>query len=338
VSFVRHDERFEDVLGASPELIRVVDVDAHEGPVYSPKEDALYFTTVRRERVSIKRLSLADGSVSFVVYDANNANGMFLDQDGSLVVCEQGTCTEPARISRVDPATGAADTIVDGFGGFRLNSPNDVVVRSDGTIWFTDPSYGYRQGFRPEPELSDGVYRYDPASARVSVAACLLDKPNGLAFSPDERTLYVGDNGRPHHLLAFEARPNGSLRRRRVLARATPEHPDGLKVDAKGRIYASALHGIQVFDPAGDLLGEIALPGAVNFTFGGPERNVLFITADTAIWAAVLNAKGASPWHSSAPARSSTMAARRASPRPPQPKPAPAAAASSSRSSIPPAS
>jgi gluconolactonase len=337
-TFVPHDERFDEVLGESPELIRILDVDAHEGPVYSAAEDALYFTTVRRERVSIKRLALADGSVSLVVHDANNANGMFLDRDGSLVVCEQGTFAEPARVSRVDPATGAAETLVDGFGGLRLNSPNDVVVRSDGTIWFTDPSYGHRQGFRPEPELSDGVYRYDPLSDRVRVAACLLDKPNGLAFSPDERTLYVGDNGRPHHLLAFEVRPNGSLRRRRVLAHATREHPDGLKVDTEGRIYASALHGIQIFDPTGDLLGEITLPGAVNFTFGGPGRNVLFITADTAIWAAVLNAKGAFPWHSSAPAKSSTTPARRRSPRPPQPKPALAAAVSSSRSSIPPAS
>jgi gluconolactonase len=338
VTFVRHDERFEDVLGESPELIRVVDVDAHEGPVYSAEEDALYFTTVRRERVSIKRLALADGSVSLVVHDANNANGMFLDRDGSLVVCEQGTFAEPARISRVDPATGTAETLVDAFGGYRLNSPNDVVVRSDGTVWFTDPSYGHRQGFRPDPELSDVVYRYDPLADRVSVAACLFDKPNGLAFSPDERTLYVADNGRPHHLLAFDVRSNGSLHRRRVVAPATREHPDGLKVDTQGRIYASALQGIQVFDPAGDLLGEIVLPGAVNFTFGGPERNVLFITADSAVWAAVLNAKGASPWHSSAPAESSTTAARRPSPRPPQPTPALAAAGSSSQSSIPPAS
>ncbi len=338
MTFVSHDERFADVLGESPRRVRVVDVEAHEGPVYSAEEDALYFTTVPRRdsrgvpRVSIQRLDVNTLRIATVRANANVANGMFLDRDGSLVVCEQGTFTQPARISRVDPATGAAETLVDGCEGFRLNSPNDVVVRSDGTIWFTDPSYGHRQGFRPEPELADGVYRYDPRSDRLSVAADSFDKPNGLAFSPDERTLYVADNGSPHHLLAFDVRANASLHRRRVVAVGTREHPDGLKVDTEGRVYASALHGIQVFAPAGDLLGEISLPGAVNFAFGGPGGNVLFITADTAIWAAVLNAKGASPWHSSAPAESSMTQAPRPSPRPHSPTPARAEAASSSPS------
>jgi gluconolactonase len=325
--FVTHDECFEGVLGEVPRLVRVADVDAHEGPVYAAGEDALYFTTAPKRvrgvpRVAIRRLQL-DGlrfpleqlRITTVRADANVANGMFLDRDGSLVVCEQGTRTTPARISRVDPATGAAETVVDAFGGFRLNSPNDVVVRSDGTIWFTDPSYGHLQGFRPEPELCDLVYRYDPRSDRLSVAADSFDKPNGLAFSPDERVLYVADNGKPHHLVAFDVRPNGSLHRRRVVAVGTPEHPDGLKVDTAGRIYASAIGGIQVFDPSGNPLGEVSLPGAVNFTFGGPERNVLFITADSAIWAAVLNAKGASPWQSSAPNEFSTTTARTQSPR-----------------------
>jgi sugar lactone lactonase YvrE len=119
--------------------------------------------------------------------------------------------------------------------------------------------------------------------------------------------------------------------RRRVLAAGTAEHPDGVKVDTAGRIYASARTGIRVHDPAGDLLGEIVLPGAVNFTFGGPGRNVLFVTADTAIWAAVLNAKGASPWHSSAHAEPSTSTALRPSPTRRSPTPALAEAASSSR-------
>jgi gluconolactonase len=340
--FTSRDERFEDVLSESPRLVRVVDVDAHEGPVYSAEEDALYFTTVPRRdargvpRTSIRRLQLdgvrlppAPARLTTVRAEANVANGMFLDRDGSLVVCEQGTFASPAGITRVDPATGAAETIVDGFGGFRLNSPNDVVVSSDGTIWFTDPSYGHRQVFRPEAELCDLVYRYDPRGDRLTVAADGFDKPNGLAFSPGEDVLYVADNGKPHHLVAFDVRRNGSLQRRRVVAVGTPEHPDGLKVDAEGRIYASALHGIQVFDPAGDLIGEISLPGAVNFTFGGPDRNVLFITADTAIWAAVLNAKGATPWQSSEPGASSTTQARGPSPRRPQPTPALAEAVSS---------
>ena len=342
--FVEHDERFEDVVGGKPRLVRVVDVEAHEGPVYSADEDALFFTTVPRRdsrgvpRVAIGRLQL-DGlrfpleqsQITTVRPDANVANGMFLDRDGSLLVCEQGTFTTPARVSRVDPATGAVETVVDAFGGFRLNSPNDVVVRGDGTIWFTDPSYGYLQGFRPEPDLCDLVYRYDTRSDRLIVAADSFDKPNGLAFSPDERVLYVADNGRPHHLLAFAVRRDGRLHRRRVVAAGTPEHPDGVEVDTEGRIYVSALGGIQVLDPGGTLLGEISLPGAVNFTFGGPERNVLFITADSAIWAAFLNAKGASPWQSSESREFSTTTARTQSPRRQRRSPAIAEAVSSSQ-------
>ena len=307
--FVAHDARFASVLGDEPRLVCVVDTDAHEGPVYVAAEDALYFTTVPGRdaqdvpHVAIRRLQL-DGLAFPVVPErittvrspANVANGMALDQDGFLVVCEQGTRGTPARISRVDRATGRAETVVAGLGGFRLNSPNDVVVRSDGTIWFTDPCYGFLQGFRPEPQVSDLVYRYDPRRDLLAVVADSFSKPNGLAFSPDEQTLYVADNGTPHHLLAFPVLRSGrQLNGRRVLAVGTPEHPDGLKVDTEGRVYASARHGVQVFDPDGSLLGEILLPGAVNFTFGGPDRNVLFVTAETAIWAAVLNAKGARP-------------------------------------------
>jgi gluconolactonase len=274
-------------------LVRVANTDAHEGPVYVADEDALYFTTVRRERVALKRLALADGSVSVVRQDANTANGMALDREGRLVVCEQGTRTEPARITRHDPKSGATETVVDGWNGLPLNSPNDVVVKSDGTIWFTDPSYGHLQGFRPEPQTGDHVYRYDPGSGELTVVATSFDKPNGLAFSPDERVLYVGDNGSPHHLLAFDVEDGARLRGGRVIAVSTPEHPDGLKTDSEGRIYASFAGGVQVLDPSGAQIGEISLPGAVNFTFGGASGNVLFITADTAVWAVVTNAKGA---------------------------------------------
>lgn len=294
-------------LAPSRRLVRVVDVNAHEGPVYVPDEDALYFTTVPARdadgvpRVSIGRLQL-DGlrfplgpeRISTVVEDANVANGMALDREGGLLVCEQGTFTEPARISRLDLSGHERETVVEATGdGQPFNSPNDVVVSSDGTIWFTDPSYGFLQGFRPAPSVPDRVYRYDPADDRVTAAASGFDKPNGLAFSADERLLYVADNGAPHELLAFAITDDGELGSRRRIAAGTPEHPDGLKVDAEGRIYASALGGIQVFAPDGAVLGEIDLLGTVNFTFGGPERDVLFITTDTAVWAAVPNAEGA---------------------------------------------
>jgi gluconolactonase len=270
----------------------VAETDAHEGPVYVADEHALYFTTVRRERVALKRLDLTDRTVSVVRASANNANGMALDREGRLIVCEQGTLGEPARISRVDRGTGKAETLADSWRGLPLNSPNDVVVKGDGTIWFTDPSYGYLQGFRPKPKLGDYVYRYDPAAASLTLAADGFDKPNGLAFSPDELVLYVGDNGAPHQLLAFDVDDGGRLSGRREVAVSSGEHPDGLKVDGTGRIYASAPGGVDVLAPTGELLGAIELPGAVNFSFG-PGEDVLYITADTAIWAAVPTAKGA---------------------------------------------
>ncbi|HEY3020772.1 MAG TPA: SMP-30/gluconolactonase/LRE family protein [Solirubrobacteraceae bacterium] len=279
-----------------PQLERIAVTDAHEGPVYAADEHALYFTTKPvpgdPPRVDIRRLDLATGAIATLRPDANVANGMVLGPDGDLIVCEQGSFAEPARISRVDRRTGATHTIVDSFDGRPLNSPNDVVVARDGAVWFTDPGYGHLQGFRPAPALGDHVYRHDPGTGATTIAAAGFDKPNGLAFSPDERTLYVADNGAPHHLLAFPV-AGARLGPGRVIADGTPEHPDGLKVDAAGRIYASASTGVRIHGADGALLGEIHLPGTVNFAFGGPARNVLFITTDTAIFAAVLDTKGA---------------------------------------------
>ena len=284
--------------------VRVAATNAHEGPVYIAREDALYFTTLpepaERPRVDIKRLALDSGEISVVRADANVANGMALAPDGRLVVCEQ----DPAAIALVDPATGESETLVDSWGGLRLNSPNDVVVKKDGSVWFTDPSYGYLQGFRPKPEVGDYVYRYDPGSGRLSVVADSFDKPNGLAFSPDESVLYVTDSGanqepgsyyvdRPHHIVAFDVLNGRHLGPGRLFAVTTPGFPDGLKVDWAGRVYASAFSGVQIFGPAGDPIAEIELPGAVNFAFGGPDRDVLYVTTDDAVWAVQLDARGA---------------------------------------------
>ena len=273
-------------------LVQVVATDAHEGPVYVPGEDALYFTSVPRRNgahpvVAVRRLAL-DGHrfpleadrIETVREDANVANGMALDREGRLVVCEQGTLSRPAAITR------DGETLASHLNGRPLNSPNDVVVKSDGSIWFTDPSYGWLQGFRPEPAIADHVLRLDPDTGEVEVVASGFDKPNGLSFSPDERVLYVADNGAPHHLKAFDVVDGRRLARERVLAASTPLHPDGLKTDAAGRIYATFAGGIRVMAPSGEPLAEIDLPGAVNFCFGTTERNVLFITTDDAIWAA----------------------------------------------------
>ena len=284
-------------------LEKVAEVDAHEGPVYVEAEDALYFTTLPQPgpEVAIKRLSLATGEVRLVRQATNAANGMALDLAGRLLVCEQGRGHTRARISRIDPATGASETVVDSLGGLPLNSPNDVVVKSDGTIWFTDPSYGWHQGFKPEPVHGDYVHRFDPESETLTVVEDSFDKPNGLAFSPDESILYIGDSGanhapgsfnprRPHHIRAFDLVDGKRLENGRLFAVTTPGFPDGIKVDADGRVYASCFSGVQVFAPDGELVHELTLAGAVNFAFAG---TTLYVTTDTAIWAATLSAKGA---------------------------------------------
>jgi gluconolactonase len=311
LAFVAHCPEFEAVIGDAPELRRLAEVDAHEGPVYCADEDALYFTSVPRPgpdhtpAVQIKRLELErPDEAAVVVADANGANGMTSDPDGRLIVCEQGSRWQPARISRFDRVTGERLTLVDEWQALRLNSPNDVVVSGDGSVWFTDPSYGYLQGFKGAPELGDYVYRHDPATGGTDVVADGFDKPNGIALSPDGRVLYVTDSGanqepgsyhpgRPHHIKAFDVIGGRRLTGERLFAVVSPGFPDGLKVDRDGRVYASSFTGVQVFDPCGDRLGAIRVPGAVNFCFGGAGGDVLLITTDSAVWAAALAAKGA---------------------------------------------
>jgi len=311
-AFVVHDHAFLDVLGPDPRMERVIATDAHEGPVYVAGEDALYFTTVPRPRdagpvVDIRRLDLTTWRLSTVRADANAANGMALAPDGRLLVCEQGSMRHLAGLTLVDRVTGATEMLGAAFDGRPLSSPNDVVVARDGAAWFTDPSYGHLQGFRPPPALGDAVYRLDPRTGEVALVADTFDKPNGLAFSPDGGTLYVGDSGAIHapgdydpdrarRVLAFDVLDDGKLGPARVFADRIPGFPDGVKVDAAGRIYVSCERGVQVFGTGGRQLGEIAVPGgAVNFTFGGPDRDVLLITADDAIWAAHLQATGPQP-------------------------------------------
>jgi gluconolactonase len=257
---------------------RLVETDAHEGPVYVAEGRALYFTTQRAgERVDIRRLDVASRRVTTVREDANVANGMTLAGDRRLLVCEQ----RPAAIALVDRTSGERETLVDSYRGRPLNSPNDVVVASDGSVWFTDPSYAHLQGFGPPPQLADHVYRH--ANGRLDAVAGGFDKPNGLAFSPDESVLYVGDSER-RHVKAFDV-IDGRLENERIFAEIGTGYPDGIKVDAAGNVYTTGGPGLQVFDPSGALVREISIAGAVNLAFGG---DVLFVTADDAIWSVTL--------------------------------------------------
>jgi gluconolactonase len=269
---------------------RVVATDAHEGPVFVADENALYFTSVPHRNggppiVAIKRVDLESQRISVVQAESNVANGMTLDPSGSLLVCEQGTKSQAARISRFDSSDGHLETVVDSYQGKPLNSPNDVVVKSDGTIWFTDPSYGWLQGFRPSPALPDSVYRFDPLTSELDCVASSFDHPNGLAFSPDESVLYVGDSGEPHHVKAFDVVDWCCLENERVFVEIQAGAPDGLKVDPAGHVYVSSPAGVQVFDSDGMPLDLIPVRDSVNFAFA---EGALLITNDTAIWKADL--------------------------------------------------
>jgi gluconolactonase len=281
---------FAAVAGPGAGLERVVATDAHEGAVYRAADHALYFTTVPSAGVNaVARLSLgAEPVVRDVLRPAAAANGMALAADGRLLVCEQGGPDAPGRIAVLDPGTGAATTLVDGCGGLPLNSPNDVAVAADGGVWFTDPSYGHLQGFRPPPALPDRVYRWRDGD--LAVVADDVDKPNGLAFSADGSVLYLTDTGRPSHVRALDV-VGGERAGSRVLA-ALPGNPDGIAVDGDGRVYVCVADGVQVLDPTGEWLGTIRVPGAVSCCFGGRGRDVLFVLADTAVWAATLHATG----------------------------------------------
>ena len=310
--FVIYSDAFLDVLGSDPSYETIANVNAHEGPVYVRGENALYFTTVPvttnipsfgDRNVAIGRLDVASGQVSTFVAATNMANGMTLDREGRLLICEQGSLETNARISRMDLKTKKVETVVDHWFGLPFNSPNDVVEKSDGTIWFTDPAYGSLQGFRPKPRIGDYVYSYDAADDSVTVVVDTFKKPNGLCFSPDESILYVNDSGAiegpnayhvdlPHHIRAFDVADNSHLVNERLFAVVTPVIPDGLKVDSEGRVYSSSGTGVQVFDTTGRILGEILAGGVANFCFGGIGNNMLFMMCDTAINIATLAATG----------------------------------------------
>ncbi|HEY6333396.1 MAG TPA: SMP-30/gluconolactonase/LRE family protein [Blastocatellia bacterium] len=313
--FIVYSDEFLGVLGTDPHLDKVIDTDAHEGPVYVRRQNTLYFTTVPKnvsvpspgyKTVAISKVDFnrTPIQVSEVRQPSNMANGMTLDREGHLLICEQGTKSSFARISRMNLDTGKVETVTDQWFGLRFNSPNDIVVKSDGTIWFTDPSYGFLQSFKPEPLVGDFVYRYDPRNGAISVVADSFNKPNGLAFSPDESILYINDSAAiqtpgsyfvnlPHHIRAFDLKDQAHLVNDRLFAVVTPGIPDGLKVDSAGRVYSSSADGLKVYSVSGDLIGAILVYNVANFAFGGPENDIIYILNDSAIYAAYIAAKGA---------------------------------------------
>ncbi len=261
-----------------------------EGPVYVPAGRYLLWNDIPNDRML--RWDEATGAVGVFRQPSGCANGNTLDRAGRLVTCEHGN----RRVTRTEH-DGAITVVADRYDGKRLNSPNDVVVRSDGSIWFTDPSYGIDsdyEGHRAASEIGAcHVYRVDPANGDCRIVADDFVRPNGLAFSLDERRLYIADT-RVNHIRLFDVSEDGRLTGGDVFAECTVGVFDGIRLDSAGRVWAAAGVGVHCFDPDGTLIGKLRLPEVVsNLVFGGPKRNRLFVTATTSVYSILLNVNGA---------------------------------------------
>jgi gluconolactonase len=218
---------------------------------------------------------------------SHHANGNTVDREGRLLTCEHGS----RRVTRTE-RDGSVTVLAESYRGRKLNSPNDVVVKSDGSIWFTDPPYGIEPGEREQP--ANFVFRLPGAGEEPVALIDDFSRPNGLCFSPEEELLYVADSDHEiHHVRRFRVRGDGGLEGGEVFATIEPGIPDGMRVDAAGRLYVSAKDGVQVFDAEGVLLGKIRTPEtAANCTFGGEGKRTLFITAVSTVWAVELAVRG----------------------------------------------
>jgi gluconolactonase len=269
-----------------------------EGPVWFAAGRYLLWSDIPNNR--ILRFDETDGHVSTFRQPSNNSNGHTVDRQGRLISCEHLA----RRVTRTEH-DGSITVIADRFEGKKFNSPNDVVVKSDGSIWFTDPSYGILmdyEGDRAESEIGAcHVYRVDP-TGDIRIVADDYVKPNGLAFSPDESTLFIADTGITHdpdgpkHIRQHRVGENGALTGGEVLAECTEGVFDGFRVDVEGRIWTSAADGVHCLNAHGELIGKVHIPEMVgNVCFGGPKLNRLFIAGTTSLYSVYLNVNGVSP-------------------------------------------
>ncbi len=267
-----------------------------EGPAWFAAGRYLVWSDIPNNRMM--RWDETDGSVSVFRQPSGNSNGNTVDGQGRLVTCEHLN----RRVTRTEH-DGSLTVIADRYQVKRLNSPNDVVVGADGAIWFTDPSYGILmdyEGERAESEIGAcHVYRVDPQSGEVRIAADDYVKPNGLAFSPDGSVLYIADTGATHtpggpaHIRRHTVGADGVLSGGDVLADCTNGLFDGFRVDRDGRIWSSARDGVHCLTPDGTLIGKVLIPEIVaNVCFGGPKLNRLFICGTTSLYSVFLNVNG----------------------------------------------
>ncbi len=272
-----------------------------EGPVYFPDGGYFIWSDIPNNRMM--RWLEDDGHVSVFRSPSQHANGNTRDREGRLVTCEHGG----RRVTRTE-LNGSITVLLDEVGGKRLNAPNDVVVHSDGSIWFTDPGYGIDTDYEGDQaafELPVRVYRIDGVTGSATVVADDFVRPNGLAFSPDEKKLYIVDSGITHggpaHIRVFDV-DGGRLQNGTVFAQDfAPGTTDGIRVDTEGNVWASMAwadpreDGVRCYAPDGDVIGKIHLPeGCANICFGGKKKNRLFMAASTSIYTLYVHAQGAS--------------------------------------------
>ena len=276
----------------SPKLLDLIDPDAQleqlgtgceftEGPIWNAEGKFLLFSDIPANQM--KKWTPGSGITNFRV-PSGKSNGLTYDKQGRLVTCEHAN----RRVSRTE-ADGTVVTIASHYEGKRLNSPNDVVVKSDGSIYFSDPPYGLTAdyGIEGEQDLDfQGVYRLSPDGQTLALLIDDFDRPNGLCFSPDESILYIDDTERMH-VRAFDVQSDGTIANGRVFAEEEGEGaaPDGMKIDVHGNVYLTGPGGIWIFDPSGEHLGVLQTPErAANLGWGGDDWSTLFITASTSVY------------------------------------------------------
>jgi gluconolactonase len=283
------EERFKQLLPPDAKVEKLAGgLQFCEGPVWLEKYGGtLVFSDIPANQLKAWQPGGGDALATFRE-GSHNTNGNTFEREGRLISCEHSA----RRVTRTEK-DGSITVLAEKLDGKRFNSPNDAAVKSDGSIWFTDPTYGTPKG---EEKEIDGryVYRIDPKTKAVTKVADGFDQPNGLAFAPDEKRLYIADSGKPRHIRAFDVKPDGTLAGGDALCVIDKGVPDGIRVDEQGNIWSSAGDGVQVFAPDGKSLGKIAVPESpANLCFGGADGTTLFITARSSLYSIQTNARGA---------------------------------------------
>jgi len=279
--------RFSSIISENGEVERLATgFKFTEGPIWNASEGYILFSDIPANRI----YKWAEGEMVTIFREpSGNSNGLTYDRDGQLIICEHGT----RRLSRLDKE-GGYKVLADRYQGKRLNSPNDVVIKSDGKIYFTDPPYGI------EPEGQElkfqGVFFLDTDKKKLKLLVDDFERPNGLAFSPDEKVLYIADSSSRRHVRAFDVKKDGTLNNSRVFAEIRseiPGNPDGLKLDVEGNLYVAAAGGVWIFTKEGERLGIIQTPERpANLAWGGTDWGSLFITARTSLYRVEVKATG----------------------------------------------